>query len=120
MNKQRKNAIKTEMEGLRAWKKTMRAEGWAPEKVQQELRAAKDRFEAIYEEEQDAYEKMSEKQQCSEQGEIAEECMALMEDALDYMNELIEDLGGEDVDLGEIGFAMDDVIELMMDIGRIQ
>ena len=48
---------------------------------------------------------MSEKQQCSTAGEIAEECIALLEDTLDYMDELLAEVRENDeVELTEIGY----------------
>lgn len=117
MNKQRKTTVKKEIDTLRALRKSMRAEPTAPEALAKALEASKARIVAIHDEEQDAYEKMSEKQQCSTAGEIAEESMALLEDAIDYMDELVVDVqDSEELDFSEIGYSMEDVIDLLSDI----
>lgn len=117
MNKERKANIKTEIETLRALRKAMRNEPMTSEAIVEKLEEAKARIAAFHEEEQDAYEKMSEKQQCSTAGEIAEESMALLEDALDYMDELVMDVkDSEELDVSEIGYSMEDVIDLLNDI----
>ncbi len=120
MNKQRKAMVKTEIDGLRALRKAMRAEPMTAEALAKELGAVKARMVAVHDEEQDAYEKMSEKQQCSTAGEIAEECVALLEDAIDYMDELVMDVkDSEELDFSEIGYSMEDVIDLLSDILNI-
>ena len=117
MNKQRKTSIKAEIDGLRALRKAMRAEPKTQEALVKDLEAIQARIVAIHDEEQDAFEKMSEKQQCSTAGEIAEECVALLEDAMDYMDELVMDVKeGEELDFSEIGYGMEDVIDLLSDI----
>ena len=117
MNKQRKTVIKAEIDGLRALRKAMRAEPMTSEALAKELEASKARIVAVHDEEQDAFEKMSEKQQCSTAGEIAEECVALLEDAVDYMDELVMDVkDSEELDFSEIGYSMEDVIDLLSDI----
>lgn len=78
MNKQRKTSIKTELDNLRAIKRSLRANPPTREALAKDLAAAKARIDAIHDAEQSDYEKMSEKQQCSTQGEIAEECIALL------------------------------------------
>jgi hypothetical protein len=120
MNKQRKTVIKAEIDGLRALRKAMRAEPMTSEALAKELEASKARIVAVHDEEQDAFEKMSEKQQCSTAGEIAEECIALLEDTLDYMDELLAEVRENDeVELVEIGYGMDDVIDLLNDLAGI-
>ena len=117
MNKQRKTKIKAEIDGLRALRKAMRAEPKTQEALVKDLEAIQARIVAIHDEEQDAFEKMSEKQQCSTAGEIAEECVALLEDAMDYMDELVMDVkDSEELDFSEIGYGMEDVIDLLSDI----
>lgn len=117
MNKQRRLIIKTEIDTLRALRKSMRNEPTTPEALAKELAVSKARIVAIHDEEQDAYEKMSEKQQCSTAGEIAEESIALLEDAIDYMDELVRDVqDSEELDFSEIGYSMEDVIDLLSDI----
>ena len=117
MNKQRKTLVKAEIDGLRALRKAMRAEPMTAEALAKELEAVKARIVALHNEEQDAFEKMSEKQQCSTAGEIAEECVALFEDAIDYMDELVMDVkDSEELDFSEIGYSMEDVIDLLSDI----
>ena len=117
MNKQRKASIKAEIDGLRALRKAMRAEPRTPEVLAKELEAFQKRIVAIHDEEQDEFDKMSEKQQCSTAGEIAEECVALLEDAMDYMDELVMDVkDSEELDFSEIGYSMEDVIDLLSDI----
>ena len=117
MNKQRKASIKAEIDGLRALRKAMRAEPTTPEALAKDLKAIQNRIVAVHDEEQDAFEKMSEKQQCSTAGEIAEECVALLEDAMDYMDELVMDVkDSEELDFSEIGYSMEDVIDLLSDI----
>ena len=69
MNKQRKAMIKTEIDTLRAFRKAMRAEPTAPEAIAKALEESKARIVAIHDEEQDAFEKMSEKQQAKKMAE---------------------------------------------------
>lgn len=117
MNKERKANIKAEMDALRALRKTMRNEPMTSEALAEKLADSKARISAFHDEEQDAYEKMSEKQQCGTAGEIAEESMALLEDAIDYMDELVMDVkDSEELDFSEIGYSMEDVIDLLNDI----
>lgn len=117
MNKERKADIKAEMDVLRALRKTMRNEPMTSEVLAQKLEESKARITAFHEEEQEAYEKMSEKQQCSTAGEIAEESMALLEDAIDYMDELVMDVKeAVELDVSELGYGMEDVIDLLNDI----
>ena len=117
MNKQRKNSIKAEIDALRALRKAMRAEPKTPKMLALELEMTKSRITAIHDEEQDAYEKMSEAQQCGTAGEIAEESIACLEDAMDYMDELVMDVkDSEELDFAEIGYSMEDVIDLLSDI----
>ena len=117
MNKQRKTEIKAEIDGLRALRKAMRAEPRTPEALAKELEVYQKRITAIHDKEQDEFDKMSEKQQCSTAGEIAEESIALLEDAMDYMDELVMDVkDSEELDLSEIGYSMEDVIDLLSDI----
>ena len=117
MNKQRKAMIKTEIDTLRAFRKAMRAEPTAPEAIAKALEESKARIVAIHDEEQDAFEKMSEKQQSSTAGEIAEESIALLEDAIDYMDELVMDVKESDeLDVNELGYGMEDAIDLLSDI----
>ena len=43
--------------------------------------------------------------------------MALFEDAIDYMDELVMDVkDSEELDFSEIGYSMEDVIDLLSDI----
>ena len=120
MNKQRKAALKLELDGLRALKRSLRANPPTLEELEKALAKSKKSIEKIHDEELDAYEKMSEKQQCSTAGEIAEECIALLEDVLDYMDELLAEIRGNDeVELVEIGYGMDDVIDLLNDLAGI-
>ena len=120
MNKQRKTALKLELDGLRAIKRSLRSNPPTLEELKVALAKSKKTIEKIHDEEQDAYEKMSEKQQCSTAGEIAEECIALLEDTLDYMDELLAEVRENDeVDLVEIGYGMDDVIDLLNDLCSI-
>jgi arsenate reductase-like glutaredoxin family protein len=117
MNKQRKTALKLELDGLRALKRSLRANPPSLEELEIALAKSKKSLEKIHDEEQDAFEKMSEKQQCSTAGEIAEECVALLEDAIDYMDELVMDVkDSEELDFSEIGYSMEDVIDLLSDI----
>ena len=117
MNKQRKTSIKTELDNQRAIKRSLRANPPTREALAKDLAAAKARIDAIHDAEQSDYEKMSEKQQCSTQGEIAEECIALLEDAMDYMDELVsESCMDEEMELADIGYGMDDVIDLLDDL----
>ena len=117
MNKQRKTKIKTEIDTLRALRKAMRAEPMDSDTLAKELAASQSRIVAIHDEEQDAYEKMSEAQQCGTAGEIAEESIALLEDAIDYMDELVMDVkDSEELEFSEIGYSMEDVIDLLNDI----
>lgn len=120
MNKQRKSALKLELDGLRALKRSLRANPPSLEELEIALAKSKKNLEKIHDEEQDAFEKMSEKQQCSTAGEIAEECIALLEDTLDYMDELLAEVRENDeVELTEIGYGMDDVIDLLNDLAGI-
>ena len=120
MNKQRKAALKLELDGLRALKRSLRANPPTLEELENVLAKSKKSIEKIHDEEQDAYEKMSEKQQCGTAGEIAEECIALLEDTLDYMDELLAEIRESDeVELAEIGYGMDDVIDLLNDLAGI-
>ena len=117
MNKQKNTWVNSEIDGLRALRKAMRAEPMTAESLANELEAVRARIVMFHDEEQDAFEKMSEKQQCSTAGEIAEECVALFEDAIDYMDELIMDVkDAEELDFSEIGYSMVDVIDLLSDI----
>ena len=117
MNKQRKNSIKTELDNLRMIKRSLRFNPPTRENLAKELTASKARIDAIHDAEQSDYEKMSEKQQCSTQGESAEECIALLEDAMDYMDELVsESCMDEEMELTDIGYGMEDVIDLLDDI----
>ncbi len=117
MNKQRKNNIKTEIDTLRALRKSMRSEPMTKDALVFQFETSKLRITAIHDEEQKEYESMSEKQQCSEKGEIAEESMALLEDAMDYMDEIVEVVkADDDLDLSELGYNMEDVIDLLNDI----
>ena len=120
MNKQRKAALKLELDSLRALKRSLRANPPTLEELESALAKSKKSIEKIHDEEQDAYEKMSEKQQCSTAGEIAEECIALLEDTLDYMDELLAEIcESDEVELVEIGYGMDDVIDLLNDLAGI-
>ena len=120
MNKQRKTALKLELDGLRAIKRSLRSNPPTLEELEVALAKSKKAIEKIHDEEQDAYEKMSEKQQCSTAGEIAEECIALLEDTLDYMDELLAEVRENDeVELVEIGYGTDDVIDLLNDLCSI-
>ena len=120
MNKQTKAAIKAELDKLRAVKRSLRANLPTLEELTKVLVESKARVEKIHDAEQDAYEKMSEKQQCSTQGETAEECIAILEDALDYMDELLAEIAeNEDVELVEFGCGMDDVIDLLQDLSGV-
>ena len=120
MNKQTKAAIKAELDGLRAVKRSLRANPPTLEELAKALGESKARMEKIHDAEQDAYEKMSEKQQCSTQGEIAEECIAILEDAMDYMDELLAEIEeNEEAELVEFGYGMDDVIDLLQDLSGI-
>ena len=117
MNKQKKTLVKAEIDSLRALRKSMRNEPTTPEALAKELAASKARIAVLHDEEQDAYEKMSEKQQCGTAGEIAEETIALLEDAIDYMDELVMDVqDSEELDFSEIDYSMEDVIDLLNDI----
>ena len=117
MNKQRKGNIKAEIDALRALRKAMRAEPKTPASLAMELEASQARIVASHDEEQEAFEKMSDQQQCSTAGEIAEESIALLEDAMDYMDELVMDVkDSEELDFSEIGYSMEDVIDLLSDI----
>lgn len=115
MNKQRITAIKTELDSLRAVKRSLRSNPPTREELETSLTKSKAQIVKIHDAEQDAYEKMSEKQQCSSQGEIAEECIALLEDAMDYLDEVLAEVG-DGAELADIGYGMDDVIDLLNDL----
>ena len=117
MNKQRITAIKTELDNLRAVKRSLRSNPPTRQELEDALAKSKAQIVKIHDAEQDAYEKMSEKQQCSTQGEIAEECIALLEDVIDYIDELLVEIGAEGaLELEEVGYGMDDVIDLLNDL----
>ena len=117
MNKQKKALVKAEIDSLRALRKSMRNEPTTSEALAKELAASKARSAVLHDEEQDAYEKMSEKQQWGTAGEIAEETIALLEDAIDYMDELVMDVqDSEELDFSEFGYCLEDVIDLLNDI----
>lgn len=119
MNKQRKSQIKAELDGLRAVKRSLRAEPPTREELKKKLAEIQQRIMVLHQEEEDAYENMSEKEQCGNAGEIAEECIALLEDAMDYMDELVTvSIEDEEIELIELGDGMDDVIELLDEISR--
>ena len=61
MNKQRKTALKLELDGLRALKRSLRANPPSLEELEIALAKSKKNLEKIHDEEQDAFEKMSEK-----------------------------------------------------------
>lgn len=120
MNKQRKTALKLELDGLRALKRSLRANPPTLEELEKALVKSRKSIVKIHDEELDAYEKMSEKQQCSTAGEIAEECIALLEDTMDYMDEILNEVRENDeVELTEIGYSLDDVIDLLNDLAGI-
>lgn len=117
MNKQRKNQIKEELDTLRAVKRSLRAEPPTRAELKNKLSEIQQRITALHQAEEKDYESMSEKEQCGNAGEIAEECIALLEDAMDYMDELVKvSVEDEELELTDIGDGMDDVIDLLDEI----
>lgn len=117
MNKQRKNQVKANLDLLRALKRSLRAEPPTRKELKDKLTEIQKEIETLHQAEEKDYENMSEKEQCSNAGETAEECIALLEDAMDYMDELLTvSIADEEAELIDLGDSMDDVIELLDEI----
>ena len=116
MNKEKQAKIKAEMDAMRAALKTFGEEELKGEAMRMFATVSRKKIEAVQASEQDAYEKMSDSQQCSSKGEALEETISILEEAMDVFDELlyaIDDDASSARDIKEIGY---DIANCLQDL----
>lgn len=111
MNNDRRKKIKNEISQLEAAKEAI--ETVEIGELGSYLENVRTNISVICDDEQDAFDNMPEGLQCSMRGEIAEECIDLMTDAINLFDDIVE---VDEVNREDFNDILDEIIDLLNEV----
>ncbi len=115
MNKQRQEQIKAEIDAIRKISRELTDADLQSQALAAKVADERARVDAIREAEEKAFEKLPESVQYSAKGEFAEECIGIMEEALDTFDELAEAIFDEENTVKDLKDIFTDIVNLLQD-----